>query len=365
MDSSTFAGGPDFESLNLFLALCSLVMGMVWGSFFNVCIYRIPARKSIVQPPSHCSTCGTPLRWWQNVPVLGWLMLGGRCACCGQAYGFRYPLVEFLTGILFLAAYLQAGPQALLFFHLVFIGLLVIGIYTDIDHFILPDRITLGGAVFMVAASPIAGAGSPAARDLGFLVDQVAFWTNSPITTQNLPGWVQGLCGSVLGAVVGYGLLWGVAVLGRILFQKEAMGGGDVKLFALIGAYLGAVNSVLILFAASVLGLVLGVYALITHRLFSRDETQRVELFPYDLAEGQAPVVVELELRTARRLREFPFGPHIAVAALLVLLFQADVRVAFHERIDAYSHPRSERSGAELIPGITFPTIRLLGSGQP
>jgi leader peptidase (prepilin peptidase)/N-methyltransferase len=367
MDPQSLAGTPDLTALHVFLSVCALVMGLVWGSFFNVCVFRIPAKKSIVQPPSHCGTCGTPLKPWQNVPVFAWLFLGGRCGHCGQTYGMRYPLVEFLTGILFLLVYLQTGPSPLLLVYAVFTGLLVIGVFTDIDHFILPDRITLGGAAAVVAMSPFFGRDSIAARDLSFLVDQAAFWFAAPegFSVTVLPPWAHGLLGSVSGALAGYGFLWGIAVLGQILFRKEAMGGGDVKLFALIGACLGVVNAVMILFAAAMLGLVLGMYALIAHRLFGRDETDEISISAWDREPEGEPVVVRIDRRTARRLREFPFGPHIAIAALLTLLFQADVREVLHGRVDAISPSAALMPTREPYPGIIVPAIRLIPEERP
>jgi leader peptidase (prepilin peptidase)/N-methyltransferase len=342
-------------------------MGMVWGSFFNVCIFRIPAQKSIVSPPSHCGTCGTCLRPWQNVPVLGWFFLRGRCTTCGQAYGFRYPLVELLTGGLFLMAYLQAGPLPALLLHLVFLGLLIIGIFTDIDHFILPNRITLGGCAFMVLVSPLAGSDSFAAWDLVYIVNQTAFWSNSSLSLDGWSAWHQALAGSVFGALFGYGLLAGVAFLGRVMFQKEAMGQGDVKLFAMIGAFLGAVNAFLILFLASFIGLIVGVYALASHRLVGRDQLDKVVIRAYDLPDGQDPVTMPIDIKTSRSLRELPFGPHIAVASLLVLFFQADVRDAFHMRLDAFAPPLGvlRLTHQELLPGVPVPAFRLLPTEEP
>lgn len=363
------AAPPDplfFVPLHITIAVFAFVMGTVWGSFLNVCIFRIPAKKSVVSPGSACGTCGTPLRSWHNVPILGWCFLGGRCGFCGQTFGLRYPLVEFLTGLLFLAAYLQTGPSVILLFHAAFICLLIIGIFTDIDHFILPDRITIGAAFAVILISPLFQGQSFATADLNYLLRQVGFWLEAPqnFGIEAWPRWLQSLLGSLVGAGIGYGLLWGIATLGRMVFQKEAMGAGDVKLFALIGAYLGGVNSIVILFLASFLGLVVSLAGIFAHRVVGQDQYEDVNIFAHDRKEGSTPVAIRLELRTAKGLRQFPFGPYIAIAAILVLLFQTDVRHNLHGLLDAYASPWDLQASQEAFPGIRVPTLILTKPGS-
>ena len=140
-----------------FCAVMSVIFGLIWGSFFNVCIYRIPAGKSVVLPGSHCGNCGTFIRWYDNIPLVSYLLLRGNCRDCGMHFSARYFFVELLTGVLFLGIFLKFGVTWTLPFHLIFASLLFIGIFTDIDHFILPDRFTLGGAAYALVVALILG----------------------------------------------------------------------------------------------------------------------------------------------------------------------------------------------------------------
>ncbi len=207
-----------------FLALAA-VIGLALGSFANVLIHRLPRRESIVSPGSRCPRCGTPIRWYHNVPVLSWIILRGRCADCGAPISPRYPLVEAAMGALFLAAAWRWGPTvecgAACLFLLVSLPLGLI----DLEHQILPDRLTYPGIAMGLLLSPFVG------------------WTRP----------LDSLAGAVLGAAIPAALIGAYG-----LFGIEAMGWGDVKLLARVGAFLGWHGVLLTLLAGALLGTLLG-----------------------------------------------------------------------------------------------------------
>jgi leader peptidase (prepilin peptidase)/N-methyltransferase len=226
------------QALELIIGVAVFLAGMCIGSFLNVCIYRIPLGKSVVYPGSHCSACGTPLAWNHNLPVVGWLFLRGRAACCGTRIDVRYAVVELTTGLLFVGLWARfPWPMALAY--AVYCGGLIVASCIDIDHFIIPDRFTLGGAV----AGMIASALVPS------LHHQATAWT----------GFIEALRGAVVGGV----MLWAVAAGGSKLLGKEAMGFGDVKLMAAFGAFLGWPATIYILVISSMIGSVFGVFLIL------------------------------------------------------------------------------------------------------
>ncbi|TYO99954.1 type 4 prepilin peptidase 1 [Geothermobacter ehrlichii] len=210
-----------------FLLASAFVLGACIGSFLNVCIHRIPAGESIVSPGSRCPGCGRPIRWYENIPLLSWLLLRGCCAGCGMRIAVRYPLVEALTGGLFLLVLKSFGFSWGTPVYWFFAAALVVITFIDLDHQIIPDVISLPGIVAGFAAS--------------FLLP----WLS----------WVD----SLLGVLAGGGSLLLVAGVYRLLTGKEGMGGGDVKLLAMIGAFLGwqAVLPVILFssFAGSAVGI--------------------------------------------------------------------------------------------------------------
>jgi leader peptidase (prepilin peptidase)/N-methyltransferase len=206
-------------------AVAAFLFGLVWGSFGNVLIHRLPRRQSVVLPASHCPACGTPLRWYHNVPLLSYLALGGRCAFCRAPISPRYPLVEGATALLFAASALAFGPTPAAAFAALFSFLLLVLGLIDLEHQILPDRLTYPGIVLGLAAS--------------FFVP----WTSPPAS----------LAGAALGAALPALLIGAYA-----LFGIEAMGWGDVKLLAMAGAFLGWKGLVLTLLLGAFAGTVVG-----------------------------------------------------------------------------------------------------------
>ena len=232
-------------------AACFLV-GLVIGSFLNVVIARVPDGRSIVHPPSACPTCGSSIRWYDNVPVLSWLWLRARCRICRARISWRYPAVELLTAILFLIAARRFGPSLDLGAALVLLAALVVVTGIDLDHQIIPDVITLpgigAGAVLIVARNPAA--------------------------------WLDALAGILVG---------GGLFLVIILASRGGMGGGDMKLGAMMGAFLG--------WKLVLLAILLGVFA------------------------GGAVAIGLLLSGTKGRKDPVPFGPFLALGGTISLLW--------------------------------------------
>ena len=205
----------------------SFVLGAVIGSFLNVCIYRIPTGESIIRPRSRCPKCFNPIRWYHNIPILSWTLLRGRCAYCAAPVSIRYPLIEGLTGLLFaLFLYRFAFHPVTLVFWLLS-GLLVAISFIDLDHQIIPDVISLPGIL------------------IGFLCSFAVPWVS----------WQS----SLLGILVGGGSLLLVALGYEFMAKREGMGLGDVKLLAMLCAFLGVRAVFPIIFVGSVLGTLIGV----------------------------------------------------------------------------------------------------------
>jgi len=211
------------------LALAGFWFGACMGSFFNVLIHRLPREESIVRPGSRCPACGRPIRAWENVPLVSFALLRGRCAGCRGIISWRYPAVEALTGAGYALIVLADGPGVALAKDIVFFSLLVPITFIDIDHRIIPDALSLGGLV------------------AGLLLSL-------------LPGgdWRASLAGGVLGG----GILYGTALAYEKATGREGMGGGDIKLIAMIGAFLGWRGALLTIFLGSVLGVAGGLLAM-------------------------------------------------------------------------------------------------------
>ncbi|HEX6038153.1 prepilin peptidase [Longimicrobium sp.] len=208
--------------MEILLMVYAGVVGACVGSFLNVCVYRWPVDKSVVSPPSSCPACGTRIRWYDNVPVLGWLWLRGKCRACGNRISVQYPLVELFTALLWVMAVWRFGFgwQALstALFFTILLGIAL----SDAATYIIPDQFTIGGTVLGLALS-------------------------------FAPGYMTPLQ-SVIGAATGFGVLWLVAILGEWAFKKEAMGGGDIKMMAMVGAFLGPIGVMLTIFLGALFG---------------------------------------------------------------------------------------------------------------
>jgi len=204
------------------------VIGLVLGSFLNVCILRLPLGESIVRPRSRCPSCKQGIRWYHNLPVVSWLWLRGRCAHCKASISPRYPLIELLSGVAVLAVWLAFGVTAAFPIAAVFALALVALFFTDLDHRLLPDAITLTGFVTGIAVA----------------------WFNPFL---NGEGWGR-VWSAGAGAALGSGLLWSIGAIYGRLRGVEAMGMGDVKMMAMVGAFTGPIGVLFTIFGASLAG---------------------------------------------------------------------------------------------------------------
>jgi leader peptidase (prepilin peptidase)/N-methyltransferase len=236
--------------------------GAMIGSFLNVCIFRIPKEESIVFPASHCQKCLKPIAWHDNVPVISFVVLKGKCRNCSQKISWQYPFIELITGLLFVLFYSTFGISLQGVVYLIFSLALLVCTVIDWHHQIIPDAITLPGMVLGLVIS----AAFPS------LHGQDVFW--------------KGLLSAFLGLLVGGGFLYASAVAAEFFLKKEAMGGGDIKLLGLIGTIIGWQGSVWTIFVSSVLGSILGLW-----------------------------------LRFTQKKEYFPFGPAIAAAAFIYLFY--------------------------------------------
>ena len=252
------------------LLVVAFIFGAILGSFANVVIYRLPLGKSIVRPGSACMSCGKSVRWYNNVPILAWFWLRGRCANCKAPYSFRYPFVEFLMGALFAAGVYRFGLSWTLIEALLFIFAVVTASFIDLDHMILPDKFTLSGIVIGLVGAAL----NP---DRSFL-------------------------DAVYGVLAGGGFLWAVAYLYYVFRGREGMGGGDIKLLGWIGAVLGWKAIPIVILASSLTGSIVGII------LASRTK------------DGMSHAI--------------PFGPYLAASALAYMLADgarlADWYLAMH-----------------------------------
>jgi leader peptidase (prepilin peptidase)/N-methyltransferase len=262
-------------------AVFAVWLGLLWGSFANVCIYRwpptdeFPKGRSVVTPGSHCSACKTPIRWYDNVPIVSWLWLRGKCRVCKATFSARYLLVEALMGVLFGVAWwftlgtggslMPLDQRALLFVvYVAFVFVLVVVTFIDIDHKLILDKVTFPAIVLAYGASLLVGR-----------------------------QWWEGL----VGVAIGYGVPWLIGEIYYRLRGREGLGLGDAKLLALVGALLGWRGVVVTLFGGSLVGSVIGGVLLLRRKQ----------------AVGT----------------ELPFGPYLAAAATFYLFAEPWVRVHF------------------------------------
>lgn len=237
-----------------YFTLLSFFFGACIGSFLNVCIHRIPREQSVIHPRSHCPQCGTLIPWYDNIPLVSYLVLGGRCRVCRTRISPRYFLVELLTALLFLAVWLKLGPDPRVPVYWLVLAGLILGTFVDLEHMILPDRVTIGG----MALGPV----------FSFLIPSL-----HAADTR-----LAALTASLVGLAVGFGSLWCVARLGRIAFKKDAMGFGDVKLLGAIGAFMGWQAVLFTIMISSLVGSVVGVGLILSR---NKEWQSRIPYGPY------------------------------------------------------------------------------------
>ncbi|MHC2994420.1 MAG: prepilin peptidase [Candidatus Atribacteria bacterium] len=233
------------------------ILGLIVGSFSNVCIYRIPINESIIYPASHCPKCRSSIKPIDNIPLLSYILLKGRCRNCGSRIPIQYPVVEFLTGIIYILMFLIYGLTLQSLIYIILASAVIIIAFIDLNEQIVPDIISLPGI----------GAG----LILSFFVPYISF------------------INSVLGVLVGGGIILIIGLVGSVIFKKEAIGGGDVKLAAMIGAFLGWRYIIISLFLGFFLGALAGIL-LVLSKIKSREDM-------------------------------IPFGPFIALGSIITILW--------------------------------------------
>jgi leader peptidase (prepilin peptidase)/N-methyltransferase len=265
-----------------FMAGFITIMGAVVGSFLNVVIHRVPRGESIVFPNSRCPSCSNAIRPYDNIPIVSYTMLRGRCRACRVPISIRYPAVELLTALLYLAVVLARGISVATIFDLVFLTAIVALIFIDAEHMLLPNVITYPGIVLALVARLI----------LPMLLGPTAFDDLPGLSTSlfaGLPLWVSSLLAGVLGALVGGGSLWLVGWLWEKLRGVEAMGLGDVKMMFMVGAYLGWRLAVLTIFIGVFAGSLVGIGLV----LYRRERNLQM-LLPFGIFLGIGTIVALL-----------------------------------------------------------------------
>jgi leader peptidase (prepilin peptidase)/N-methyltransferase len=278
------------------------VFGIVIGSFLNVCILRIPEEQSIVAPASRCPRCQTPINWYDNVPVFGWLWLRGKCRSCGLAISPMYPLVELATGLLFVACYLEFGLTQTAVKWLFFTCLLIVLTITDLRVRLLPDLVNwpgfVAGLFFSAVAPPDDGS---------------AVFLFASLLHRMPPRAVQGLLDALLGAAFGSFVLWGVAALYKRVRGREGMGMGDVKMMAMVGAFLGVRGAFLTILLGTVLGTLVGVAIIVA--LYAAGWQRKLA----ERASRRGLGGVSALRWTIASQYQLPLGTFLGIAALLVV----------------------------------------------
>ena len=242
------------------------IIGAILGSFMNVCIYRLPRKESIVTPSSHCPSCGAGIPWFDNIPILSFLILRGRCRACKKRISPRYIIVEALSGLICVLLFLHFGLSAKFFIFLCLSSALLVASFIDLRFHEIPDIITLPG---IVAGLLLAGLYPPLTGRL-----------------ENLPSLVD----SLLGVLVGGGSIYLAGFIGEFIFKKEAMGGGDVKLLAMIGSFIGWKLVVFTFFLAPFFGSLVG---------------------------------IALKIKEGKDI--IPYGPHLSLAAFVAILYGEEI----------------------------------------
>jgi leader peptidase (prepilin peptidase)/N-methyltransferase len=267
----------------------AFLFGAIVGSFLNVCIFRIPLGTSLISPSSRCPQCNIPIKAYDNIPILSYFLLGGRCGSCKAPISARYPLVETMMALFSGFLILKFGLSSSFFIYFILISSLVVVSFIDLDHRIIPDTISLPGIILGLLASFLKPTGHN-----DFLVRFVFRAVKGAINMATLD--------SLLGVFIGGGLLYAVAVLFYWVTKKEGMGGGDIKLLAMIGAFLGWSSTVFTILISSLIGSIVGVVLMLATRADSK--------------------------------YAIPFGPFLSMGAVIYLFFGREIiRWYLHFRI--------------------------------
>jgi leader peptidase (prepilin peptidase)/N-methyltransferase len=286
----TSASYADFAAaLPWFFPTAAFLFGACVGSFLNVVIYRVPKGESVVSPGSHCA-CGQPIKWYDNIPIFSWLLLRGRARCCGRHFSFRYPAIELLTALLFVACW-KSFPPLVAVCGAIFLSFLLAATFIDLDHMIIPDVFTIGlGVVGMLLSFWVPALHVPPSGY--FLVDAM----RSEVV-------------SLQGLLIGSGLVLWIALLAEAVLKKEAMGFGDVKFVGAIGAFCGWKGAVFAVFGGAVIGTIWFAVAFAWEKTTGR---RAAVAPPSETPDGEAaPLAFGAHV---------PFGPMLAIAGALYFL---------------------------------------------
>ena len=298
-----------------FFPVVIFIFGTIVGSFLNVCIYRIPAKKSVVSPGSHCYACQKPIAFYDNIPVLSWFILRGKARCCGAPFSVRYAIVELLTGALFLACFLLRGPEVIVP-GMVFIAILVCATATDLDGFIIPEVFTVGGFI----AGVLLACFFPALH--GFESTDIA--------------WIGAMRSGIvatIGGIVGSGFILWLAMLAEVALRKQAMGFGDVVFLGMIGTFCGWQGAIFALFGGALIGVFIGIPLMMIGALKSSTVEELMEETNEPTTgepeNGEPKSDADSEEKKSIRGLAIPFGPMLAAGGLIYFLWA-------HQFIDPY-----------------------------
>ncbi len=228
------------------MTLLAFLAGLILGSFLNVCIHRWPLEESVVRPRSRCPHCKGMISWRDNIPLLSYFALRGRCRHCQEPIAKRYPAVELLTALLFAGLVHKYGIQPFTFKCLLFTAMMIVLVATDLEHYILPDEITIGGLVIGLAMSPFIAIPAGATQIV---------WLLSGLSPEP---WQKSLAESAIGAAFFGGMLWALREIYYRVRKVDGLGFGDVKMVAMMGAFWGVVDTMMMLIVGSLLGAVIG-----------------------------------------------------------------------------------------------------------
>jgi leader peptidase (prepilin peptidase) / N-methyltransferase len=291
------------------LASAIFVLGLAFGSFLNVCIYRLPRDLSVVQPGSACPRCEHPIRAYDNVPVLSWLILRGRCRNCKAHISARYLVVEILTAAIFLACYAHFGASLATFKYCT-LGFLLLGlIFTDAETQLLPDKMTLPGLALGLAFSVVV--------PVNDLASQLLPTVFSLPVSSDVSWHLLSLTDAVLGAVVGASFIYGAGAIYLRARGVEGMGFGDVKLMAMIGAFLGAKLTIFTLFTASIAGSLFGLSTVLAVWI----KRTRRRMVRHHESAGEARRRAWGSAAIALRRHQMPFGVFLGSMAMVAFFY--------------------------------------------
>ncbi len=288
-----------FVSLHSFVIVVSLIMGLLVGSFCNVCVGRWPHGESVVSPRSRCPKCMNAITWYDNIPLLSWLILGAKCRHCKAPISWQYPLVEALTGVLFVAVYLRFGLTLATPIYMVMAAAMVVVTFQDLADWTIPDEITLPGVPIGLGLSVVA-----------MLMGDESLLVNHPFD-------------AILGIVLGFAVLYGLDRVTVLLLKKPGMGMGDVKLLAMLGAFIGWQGVLGTLMLASVLGSTIGIAVLMYFRMKEGAASAEATVSATEGGEDSAVTKVSGDEDDDDGIsldhRYLPFGPYLAIGGMVYI----------------------------------------------